>query len=54
MQRDYYYIETPDDTDGWPKEFIQALDIEEHNDLFEFNVANLNSTEPAQKQDCSE
>jgi len=51
MQREYFYIETKEE---WPEEIIEKKDAEEHNDLFEFTLANLNTTEPEYKKDCSE
>lgn len=51
MQREYFYIENKED---WPEEIVKNKDVEEHNDLFEFTMANLNTTEEEYKKDCSE
>lgn len=51
MKREYFYIETKAD---WPNDFVQNADIEEQEDLFEFTQANLNTTDPDQRKDCSE
>jgi hypothetical protein len=51
MQRDYFFIETPDD---WPQEFINKVNKEEHEDLFEFTYRNLNTTQSDYKKDVSD
>jgi len=51
MQRDYFFIETPDD---WPQEFINNVNKEEHEDLFEFTYGNLNTTQSEYKKDVSD
>ena len=51
MQRDFFFIESPDD---WPQEFINNVNKEEHEDLFEFTYGNLNTTQSDYKKDVSD
>lgn len=54
MRREFLYIETKEDWPSEYKDYIRNLDKEEHEDLFEFTMANLNTTEENHKKDCSE
>lgn len=45
MRREFLYIETKEDWLPEYKDYIRNLDKEEHEDLFEFTMANLNTTD---------
>lgn len=45
MMREFLYIETKEDWPSQYDELIKSIDREEHEDLFEFTLANLNTTE---------
>jgi hypothetical protein len=51
MQRDYFYIECPDE---WPVEILKKVHPEEHNELFQFNSKLRNTTQESEKDAFSE